>query len=173
MLEENFPRTINQKHYPDQGSDTSSVWTFRDFFVPQTSFRGKTFSLGPGNEVRGGWAKNGVKQQKQMTPAGSLHESIIFSAFFVHCGALSQARELVVASRDIGCFFRLMLESFRFKDEDDYEYEIQLNVFSRTVEKHSAPESFIVQFFTRKISRVTFVGEGLALSGLQNDILKN
>ena len=175
MLEENSPRTINQKHYPDQGSDTSSVWTFRDFFVPQTSFRGKTFSLGPGNEVGGGEreAKNGVKQQKQMTPAGSLHESIIFSAFFVHCGALSQARELVVASRDIVCFFRLILESFRFKDEDDYEYEIQLNVFSRTVEKHSAPESFIVQFFTRKISRVTFVGEGLALSGLQNDFLKN
>ena len=79
----------------------------------------------------------------------------------------------MVASRDMGCFFRLTLESFKFKDEDDYEYEIQLNVFSRTVEKHSARESFIVQFFTRKISRVTFVGEGLALSGLQNDFLKN
>ena len=84
--------------------------------------------MGPGNEVGagggGGKAKNGVKQQKQITPAGSLHVSIVFSAFFVHCGALSQARELVVASRDIGCFFRLILENLRFKDEGDYEYEI-------------------------------------------------
>ena len=72
----------------------------------------------------GGEANNGVKQQKQMIPAGSPHVSIIFSAFFLHCGAWSQARKLVVASRDIGCFSRLILESFRFKGEDDYEYEI-------------------------------------------------
>ena len=149
---------------------------FATFSFLRRHFAGKPLAWDQATKWGGGGgreAKNGVKQQKQMTPAGSLHESIIFSAFFVHCGALSQARELVVASRDIVCFFRLILESFRFKDEDDYEYEIQLNVFSRTVEKHSAPESFIVQFFTRKISRVTFVGEGLALSGLQNDFLKN
>ena len=32
----------NQKHYPDLGSDTSSVWNFCTVFVSQTSFRGKT-----------------------------------------------------------------------------------------------------------------------------------
>ena len=78
----------------------------------------------------------------------------------------------MVAPRDMGCFFRLILESFRLEDEDDCEYETQLNVFLRTVEKHATPESFIVPFFTRKISGVTFIGEGLALSRWQNDFLK-
>ena len=56
-----------------------------------------------------------------------------FSVLFFQCGAWSQARKLVVASRDIGCFFRLTLESFRFKDEDDYEYEIQPGKFHCTI----------------------------------------
>ena len=35
------------------------------------------------------------------------------------------------------------------------------------------PESFIVLFFTLKISAVIFIGEGLALSRLQNDLTSN
>ena len=68
---------------------------------------------GGGGGGGGGKAKNGVKQQKQITPAGSLHVSIVFSAFFVHCGALSQARELVMASRDIGCFFQAYIRELK------------------------------------------------------------
>ena len=65
-------------------------------------FAGKPLPWDQATKWGGGKAKNGVKRQKQMTPAGSLHVSIIF---FVHYGALSQARKQVVASRDIGCFF--------------------------------------------------------------------
>lgn len=30
----------------------------------------------------------------------------------------------MLASRNVGGFLRLLIESFRFKDGDDYEYEI-------------------------------------------------
>ena len=37
------------------------------------------------------------------------------------------------------------------------------------LKKYSTPESFILQFFTWKISGVIFIGEGLAILQLQND----
>ena len=37
--------------------------------------------------------------------------------------------------------------TFRFEDENEYEYEIQLNFFSPILEKIDAPKSLIVPFF--------------------------
>ena len=37
--------------------------------------------------------------------------------------------------------------TFRFEDENEYEYEIQLNFFSPILKKIDAPKSFIVPFF--------------------------
>ena len=92
-------------HYPDLGSasdwlkrislaritrSTTQMWVVTGHQygisapVPQTSLRGKTFSLGPGNEVVGGGggeSKNGVIKQKQMTSPGSLHAPIIFPSY--------------------------------------------------------------------------------------------
>ena len=61
-----------------------------------------------------------------------------------------------------------MIESLRFEDEDHYEYKI-LPGFFACCRKIFNPESFIVPFFSRKISAVIFNWEGLALSHLQND----
>ena len=50
------------------------------------------------------------------------------------------------------------VETFRFEDENDYEYEIRFKVF-RVLSKIDTPEFFIVLFFTRKDSTV-IVTEG-------------
>ena len=47
------------------------------------------------------------------------------------------------------------LETYRFKDEDDYEYKSSKN--------KDSPESFILPFFNRKVSTVTF-SEGVIFS---------
>ena len=56
------------------------------------------------------------------------------------------------------------LETFRFEDENDYEYEISLYVF-----KIDTPDSFIVLFSIRKDSTVIYTEGGLALS--RSDVL--
>ena len=43
------------------------------------------------------------------------------------------------------------IESFRFKDDNDYEYEIQLKVFSRVVEKYSTREASLYKFSPEKL----------------------
>ena len=43
-------------------------------------------------------------------------------------------------------------ESFRFEDENKYEYEIVLHAFS----KKDTPESFIYFFFTKKVCTVIY-----------------
>ena len=53
-----------------------------------------------------------------------------------------------------------LLETLRFGDENDYEYEIWFKVFSRTVKKIYAPEVFIVPFFTREVSNVIVIEGG-------------
>ena len=141
-------------HYPDLGSasdwlkrislaritrSTTQMWVVTGHQygisapVPQTSFRGKTFSLRPGNEVVGGRVKERSDTSKTNDFPWLPSHADYFSVLFFQCGAWSQARKLVVASGDIGCFFRLTLESFRFKDEDDYEYEIQPGKFHCTI----------------------------------------
>ena len=52
------------------------------------------------------------------------------------------------------------IETYKFEDQDDYEYEIGLKVFSRIL-KIDSPESFILPFFTRKVSTVIFSEGGL------------
>ena len=42
------------------------------------------------------------------------------------------------------------IESFRFDDENDYEYEIQLQVFFSYYQKTDTPESLIVLLIHRK-----------------------
>ena len=59
------------------------------------------------------------------------------------------------------------LESFRFEDKNDYEYEIWFKVFSRIL-KNRHPELFSVLFFTRKDSTVIVIEGGWALSRLSN-----
>ena len=60
------------------------------------------------------------------------------------------------------------IETFKFEDQDDYEYEIGLKVFSRIL-KIDSPESFILPFFTRRVSTVIFSEGGYAPSRSQND----
>ena len=64
---------------------------------------------------------------------------------------------------------RMVLETFRFEDEDDYVYEIWLKVFSHILKNIDSPESFILPFFTRKVSTVILSEWGYALSRSQND----
>ena len=44
-----------------------------------------------------------------------------------------------------------LIETFRFKDGDVYDYEILLEVFC-VFSKYDFTESFILPFFTRKVS---------------------
>ena len=46
------------------------------------------------------------------------------------------------------------IESFRFKEDNDYEYEIQLKVFSRVVEKYSTREASLYNFRPEKLVRL-------------------
>ena len=50
----------------------------------------------------------------------------------------------------------MKLESFRFKDEDDYEYKIymQLKAFSRTLEKYSTRKASLYYFSPEKFVRL-------------------
>ena len=64
------------------------------------------------------------------------------------------------------------IETFKFEDQDDYEYEIGLKVFSRIL-KIDSPESFILPFFTRKVSAVIFSEGDDAPFGSQNDKTSN
>ena len=57
------------------------------------------------------------------------------------------------------------LETFRLENENDFDYVICLNVFSRILKKYS-PETFILLFFSRKVITVILVNRG-RLSPLQ------
>ena len=46
------------------------------------------------------------------------------------------------------------IDSFRFEDENDYEYEIQLKVFSRIVEKYSTRKASLYNFSPEKLVRL-------------------
>ena len=55
----------------------------------------------------------------------------------------------------------VILESFRFEDNNDYEYEILLKVFCvLSKNRHPPPDCFIVPFFTKKVSTVIFINGG-------------
>ena len=64
------------------------------------------------------------------------------------------------------------IETFKFEDQDDYEYEIGLKVFSRIL-KIDSPESFILPFFTRKVSTVIFSERDYVPFRSQNDKTSN
>ena len=59
-----------------------------------------------------------------------------------------------------------VIETFRFKDENDYEYEICLKVFFHVFSKNT-PEFFNALFLTRNVSTVIVIEGGLDLSRLQ------
>ena len=61
----------------------------------------------------------------------------------------------------------------RFKYEDDFECEIGLKIFFAYSQNIDFPKSFILPFFTRKVSTVTFSEGGCTLSRSQNDIISN
>ena len=65
------------------------------------------------------------------------------------------------------------METFRLKDEDNYEHEIWIKVDSRILKIIDFLESFILLFFTRKVSIVTFSEGGYTLSRSQNDKTSN
>ena len=52
-----------------------------------------------------------------------------------------------------------MLETFRFEDENHYEYEIWFKVFSRIVKKMDTPEIFIVLFSPEKLALLSLFKE--------------
>ena len=54
----------------------------------------------------------------------------------------------MVASQDMGCFFRLTLESFRFKDEADYEYARFNLKFFRILSKNIQPPKASLYHFS-------------------------
>ena len=55
-----------------------------------------------------------------------------------------------------------LLETLRFEDKEDYEYEIWPNVFSHILK--IILESFILPFSSRKVSTVILSEEGQTLS---------
>ena len=61
-----------------------------------------------------------------------------------------------------------MIESFRFEDKSEYEYDIYLMFLCMFYNKDTQ-ESFILLFFTKRVSTVIFTEEGLSLSQWQND----
>ena len=69
--------------------------------------------------------------------------------------------------------FDWSLETFRFKDKDDYKFEIWLKIFFRYSQIKDTPQSFIFPFLTRKVSTATFSEGGYILSWSQNDKTSN
>ena len=55
----------------------------------------------------------------------------------------------------------MILESFRFEDENKYEYEIKLKVFAHNLKKKDTPESFnLLKFLPKKVSVVIYTEGG-------------
>ena len=54
----------------------------------------------------------------------------------------------------------LIIESFRFEDENKYEYEIKLKVFGRLWSRKRHPGKLHLLFFTKKVSTVIYTEEG-------------
>jgi len=55
----------------------------------------------------------------------------------------------------------LIIESFRFEYKNEYEYEITLKVFARVLKKKKdTPHSFLLLFFTKKLSMVIYTEGG-------------
>ena len=61
-----------------------------------------------------------------------------------------------------------MIESFRFEDKSEYEYDIYLTFLCMLYNKDTQ-ESLILLFFTTKVSTVILTKGGLSLSQWQND----
>ena len=53
----------------------------------------------------------------------------------------------------------MILNTFRFEDENDYQYEIWLKGFSRILKKIDTPKRVIVRFY-QKFNAVIFIGGG-------------
>ena len=49
---------------------------------------------------------------------------------------------------------RMVLETFRFEDEDDYEYEIWLEVFSRMLKIYTPRKASFYHFLLEKLALV-------------------
>ena len=69
--------------------------------------------------------------------------------------------------------FDWSLETFRFKHEDNYEFQIWLKIFLGYSQSKDTPQSITFPFFTRKASTVTFSEGGYILSRSQNDKTSN
>ena len=55
--------------------------------------------------------------------------------------------------------FSSIIVTFRFKDENNYEYEILFSFFAY-YQKIDSPEFFVVLFFTRKVCTVIVIEGG-------------
>ena len=53
----------------------------------------------------------------------------------------------------------MVLETFRFKDEDDYEYEIWLEVFSRMLKIYTPRKASFYHFSLEKVALLSLVKE--------------
>ena len=65
------------------------------------------------------------------------------------------------------------IETFRFWDENNYEYQIWLKVFSRILKSWTPRKASLHFFSTKKISTVIFNKRALAISRRQNDKTSN
>ena len=67
-----------------------------------------------------------------------------------------------------------MIESFRFEDKSEYEYDIYLTFFACFLLFYNkdTQESFILLFFNTKVSMVIFTEGGLSLSQWQKLMIK-
>ena len=54
---------------------------------------------------------------------------------------------------------RMVLETFRFEDEDDYEYEIWLEVFSRMLKIYTPRKASFYHFSLEKLALLPLVKE--------------
>ena len=61
------------------------------------------------------------------------------------------------------------LETYRFKEEDDYEYKIWLDVFSRILKIKTSRKASFYLFSLEKLALLPLVKGGYTLSRSQND----
>ena len=85
----------------------------------------------------------------------------------------NQQQTLAIYGVDTGIWTQATLESFRFQDEDDWEYKIWLEVFSRIPKTPTFENASFYRISPKKLALLSFSEGGYTLSRSQNDKTTN